>query len=101
MDNSTLDLKSLARTLPVDSLPDFVGELAAAQATAIARLVAPVQNAPVDSLVTVEEGAPQLAMSAKYIYEHVDELPFVRKIGSRSIRLSTLGIQQFLRRRAR
>jgi len=98
--DSLPDITTLAQTLPVAELPDLIAELARGQALAIARLVTPVQVAPADSLISVEEGALLLGMSPKYIYEHSTELPFVRKVGSRSIRCSTAGIQQFLRRRA-
>lgn len=95
------DLASLARTLPIDALPDFLGHLATAQGLAFSRLVTPPPTAQPDSLITIEEGAPLLGMSPKFVYEHQNELPFVRKMGRRNIRLSTLGIQNYLRRAAR
>ena len=51
------DLVNLARSLPVDKLPDLIGELAKAQALAFSRLLSrePVDQS--DELMPVEEGA--------------------------------------------
>jgi excisionase family DNA binding protein len=91
------DFGNLARSLPADQLPDLIGQLAAAQALAFSRLLSPAPVPHSDELITVEEGAEMLGMSAEYIYRNSKTLPFVRRVG-RSVRCSKAGIQAYIRR---
>lgn len=88
-----------ARTLPAEALPALLGELEEVRTTALARLTAPAPQlqAP-DSLVNIAEAAEQLGMSRSYLYRHADRFSFTRREG-RSLRFSSVGIQQYLRGR--
>lgn len=88
-----------ARVLPAEELPSLLGDLEQIRVTALARLTAPAPQPQVpDSLVDVAEAAEQLGMSRSYLYRHADRFSFTRREG-RSLRFSSVGIQQYLRGR--
>jgi len=86
-----------ARELPPEDLPDLIGQLEAAKATAWARLSAPVA-APVehDQLLGVTEAARRLGVSEDYLYRRQKEYPFTRRQG-RKLLFSALGIDKHIR----
>jgi hypothetical protein len=49
-----------------------------------------------DHLITVTAAAEMLAVDNRWIYRRVDELPFVRRLGERTLRCSARGIQLWL-----
>ena len=74
---------TVARTLPSEQLPAFIGQLAEIQAVVLQRLTS---NVPVEAsadrtgedVLDVEQAAVYLNMSAKWIYRHSSILPHVR-----------------------
>jgi len=92
-------LENLARTLPLEELPKFVGDLRTAEMVAVLRVSTPTPTATQggDVLVDVAEAAQRLGQSTEWIYKHQKSLPFVRHLG-RSIRCSVQGIDLFIRR---
>jgi excisionase family DNA binding protein len=86
-----------ARELPPEELPDLIGRLEEAKATAWARLTAPVA-APTehDELLSVTEAARRLGISQDYLYRRQKEYPFTRRQG-RKVLFSALGIDKHIR----
>ena len=83
------DLRALVLEAPREELPAIVGQLAALQAEALARLTAPLP-APVatvghepDGNVSVQVAASRLGLSDRWLYRNAKRLPFIRKIGRR------------------
>jgi excisionase family DNA binding protein len=58
---------------------------------------APDSDTPPDRLLKASEVAERLAVSRKFIYEHLDRWPFVRRIGS-TVRFSEKGLERWLAR---
>jgi predicted DNA-binding transcriptional regulator AlpA len=89
-----------ARTIPSEDLPRLLGELEEIRATALARLTSIVRTAPSpDSLLSVDEASIRLGVSPHYLYRNHERLPFTRRMG-RSLRFSSLGIDQYIRRQS-
>jgi excisionase family DNA binding protein len=89
------ELLTIAKTLPQDQLPDFLGELERVRAHALARFMSPAPAPPGnDQLLDVAEAAARLSCSVDYLYHH-PELPFVRRIG-RGLRFSATGIDVWI-----
>ncbi len=62
--------------------------------------IAPAQNAPEaaadeDRLLSTAEAALMLGHSSKWIYRHVADLPFARRIGPRDLRFSLHGLRKW------
>jgi hypothetical protein len=89
-------LRTVARDLPAGELPDFIGELEAAKATAWARLAAPIPAAEHDELLDVEAAAGRLGVSRAYLYRHHEQYAFTRRQG-RKLLFSALGIDKHIR----
>ena len=89
--------RDAARDLPAEELPDLIGELEAAKATAWARLAAP-SAAPQehDALLEVEAAALRLGVSKDYLYRHHAQYSFTRRQG-RKLLFSALGIEKHIR----
>jgi hypothetical protein len=89
---------SLAKSLPPEELPRFIGELHEILATAQARLASPPVERE-DKLLDVEEAAARLHCSPQYLYRHHKKLPFSRqdKIG-RKLLFSSAGLDSYLRK---
>jgi len=89
----------VARTISQEELPRLLGDLEEIRATALARLAPPLPELqPPDSLLAVGEAANRLGVSPHYLYRNHARFPFTRRIG-RSLRFSTSGIEQYIRRR--
>lgn len=65
---------------------------------AFARLITPPPRDLPDTLVDVSEASKRLGMSTSYLYRNHENLAFTRRVG-RSLRFSTLGIAEHLRRK--
>jgi excisionase family DNA binding protein len=87
---------NLAKSLPAEELPAFLGELEQIRITALARITTPATQ-PGDTLLEVPEAAARLGMSPDYLYRHSKKLPFTRRIG-RALRFSSAGIDTYLKR---
>ncbi len=96
MNEALKPLLKAVRELPAEELPDLLGQLEAAKATAWARLTAPSPLAqPHDELLDVAEAARRLGISADYLYRHQKQYPFTRRQGRRLL-FSALGIDRYL-----
>jgi excisionase family DNA binding protein len=51
-----------------------------------------------DRLLTVTEVAKRLDVSRRYVYGHIDEFPFVRRLGPKTLRFSERGLDKWLAR---
>jgi hypothetical protein len=91
------DILLAAQELPAEDLPDLIGRLEAAKATAWARLASltPTSQAH-DELLSVQEAARRLGVSEDYLYGHHREYAFTRRQG-RKLLFSALGIDRFIR----
>ena len=86
-----------ARELPAGELPRLLGDLEEIRCTALARLTAPAAVQRPNELLTVEQAAERLGVSANYLYRNHSRLPFVRRMG-RTLRFSSLGIDEYIKR---
>jgi hypothetical protein len=85
----------LARTLPVESLADFLGQLEVVRVTALSRLNAPALQPTEDTLLSVAEASKRLHVSKSYLYTH--NFPFTRRVG-RKLLFSNAGLSEYLRK---
>ena len=85
----------------VDGIPALLCQLRALQTALAARLVAsasprePAEPAEADRLLTVEEAAPILGVTPRWLYGH-QRLPFVRKLSRKALRVSEAGLRRWL-----
>jgi excisionase family DNA binding protein len=85
-------LAALLATLdgvPQEELPDVLGLLEAAKARCWARLTAPPpppRTGDPGRMLSVREAAARLGLSPDYLYRHQHQLPFMQKVGTRTIR---------------
>ena len=87
-----------AKTVPRETLADFLGDLERVRVTALSRLIAPVPNKhPSDELLGVAEAARRLGVSRDYLYHNHHRFPFVRRVG-RGLRFSAEGVGNYIRR---
>jgi excisionase family DNA binding protein len=90
-------LLDAARELPTEDLPDLIGRLEAAKATAWARLSVPAATPQAhDELLNVQTAAERLGVSQDYLYRHAQEYPFTRRQG-RKLLFSALGIDKHIK----
>jgi predicted DNA-binding transcriptional regulator AlpA len=88
-------------TLPPETLARLLAQVAAVQTAIAARLLAAPVNGtsaptgPDDEMLTVAETAKLLRRSERWIYRH-PELPFIKRISSRSLLCSKAGIEKWL-----
>lgn len=93
------DILKAALELPAEYLPDLIGRLEVAKATAWARLISPGPSSQVhDELLGVPEAARRLGVSEDYLYSHHQEYAFTRRQG-RKLLFSALGIDCFIRKK--
>jgi len=92
-------LEAVARTAPIEGLPDLIAQVEGLKARLYARLSAPSAAAvPRDRLLNIKEAAEKLRRSTDWLYRHGGELPFVVRDG-RLLRFSEHGIEEYIRRR--
>lgn len=89
-------IQLLARELPAEELPDFIGRLESAKAIAYSRLMAPSVPQEHDELLSVEVAAERLGVSKDYLYRHSQEYPFTRRQGRKLLFLSS-GVEKHIR----
>ena len=51
-----------------------------------------------DHLLTVSETATRLGVSRRYVYAHVKQYPFVRRLGPKTLRFSERGLEKWMAR---
>jgi hypothetical protein len=97
MRNTLQPASEAARNLPVEQLPDFIGELESIKAVAWARLIAPAHASQEhDELLDVDAASRRLGVSRDYLYRRHTRLPFARREGRRLL-FSALGIDKYIR----
>jgi excisionase family DNA binding protein len=87
----------VAREIPTDELPSFLGEIEEIRCTALARLTAPAHSpcSEPDQLLSIADAALRLNVSRDYLYRH-KELPFTCHMG-RKVLFSSSGIDKHIR----
>jgi predicted DNA-binding transcriptional regulator AlpA len=93
-------LEAVARTAPMEHLPDLIARVEALKARLYARLTSATSPSAAirDRLLNVKEAAQKLRRSSDWLYRHGSELPFVVREG-RLLRFSEQGIEEYIRRR--
>lgn len=86
-----------AKELPVEDLPRLLGCLREIEATAMARLTAPVSQRHCDELIDVATASQRLGISEDYLYRHHRQFAFARRVG-RKLLFSSLGIDHFIQK---
>jgi excisionase family DNA binding protein len=93
---------SLAAQASRDCIPGLLAQLSAMQCSVAARLIATSQDETTDGgearLLTVDEAAARLGVSADWLYRRTKSLPFVVRVG-RHVRFSANGIDRYIRNR--
>ena len=79
-----------------------IGALEGERAALLAELIAlNLRREPDDRLLTVEEAASILSVTVDWLYRHAAELRFTVRPGAGQLRVSSVGIQDYLRRERR
>jgi predicted DNA-binding transcriptional regulator AlpA len=93
-------VETVARTTPIEGLPDLIAQVEALKARLYARLTSASPSAAAirGRLLDVKEAAQKLGRSPDWLYRHGSELPFVVRDG-RLLRFSEQGIEEYIRRR--
>lgn len=82
-------------SIPRADIPALIAALAA-RLLEPAEAVIQVPPAPDDDrLLTTEEAAAMLGYSKKWIYRHIEDLPFGRRIGPREFRFELRGLRKW------
>jgi excisionase family DNA binding protein len=104
---------SLCDTLPLAAVAPLLLQVAAGltrltalqNALAARMLTAAPSPAPSPSgpehLLSVEEAAARLGMSADWVYRHARHLPFTRRVGRRALRFDSAGLERWMAQRGR
>jgi len=86
-----------------EHLPGLVADLARAQAallTAASRPSTVVHREPErpepDRMLDVEEAAAMLGVTKRWVYRHVKDLPFARRLSRKTVRFSRFGLVRHL-----
>jgi excisionase family DNA binding protein len=92
-------LDSIAQ-MPVEAVPEVVGDLERCKTAALLRLTsnhaAPQQHD--DKLLNIKTAAERLNVSRDYLYRNSDQLSFTRRVGRRLL-FSSLEIDKFIRQK--
>ena len=101
MMNMRAELQSILdslRQMPVENVPELLGELEVIRASALMRLSVPSSTARTqDELLEISVAAGRLGVSTDYLYRNSKALPFTRRMG-RSLKFSSLGIDEYIRK---
>ena len=85
--------------MPVENVPELLGELEVIRASALMRLSVPTSGARTqDELLEISVAAARLGVSTDYLYRNSKVLPFTRRMG-RKLLFSSLGIDSYLARK--
>src|SRR4051794_26916527 len=83
-----------------DQIPAFLTQLSAIQGSMAARLLATSRDKPRDgdgeTLLTIDEAATRLGVSADWLYRRTKSLPFVVRVGHH-VRFSSKAIDRYIR----
>lgn len=81
-------------SIPRDQIPAVIAALAARLLEPAPMVVVPTESDE-DRLINTAEAAAILGHSTKWIYRHVADLPFARRIGPRDFRFSLHGLRKW------
>jgi excisionase family DNA binding protein len=100
--NLSIVLRDTAQVAEISlrEIPSLLCQLGALQGILAARLVVaePAPIATPDNLLTVQEAATRLGVSADWLYRKSRRLPFTVRMG-RHLRFSSSGIDRYIRQR--
>jgi hypothetical protein len=85
----------MARTLPQEQLPAFLGALEEVRVTAFTRLTAISPAHKPEELVGIAEASRRLGISKSYLYRNSGKFNFVSHIG-RKLVFSSVGIDRYI-----
>lgn len=89
------------RQMPVENVPELLGELEVIRASALMRLSVPTSAARTqDELLEISVAAGRLGVSTDYLYRKSKVLPFTRRIG-RKLLFSSQGIDSYIHQHRR
>jgi len=92
------DAEAVAQTLPPDSIPGALGQLARLEARLTARMVAAAKGSPEpDRLLSAPQAADLLDLSPDTLYRKARSFPFTILLPGRQVRFSALGIERYIR----
>jgi predicted DNA-binding transcriptional regulator AlpA len=104
--SAPLDLSRLEAALshveevPLAQAPRLLSQLAAAQATLLARILSPAESAPPpdhdDRWLNAEEAAALLKVHRKWLYRRAKSLPFSRRLSRKKLLFSEAGLRQWM-----
>jgi hypothetical protein len=101
---SSPPVDDVARTLPVETLPDFLATLARAQALALARLVtptvAPTREPESTDLIGPDEVARLLSIKPGAVRRLAALRPARRRLSPKVIRYSRAAVERLIKRSA-
>lgn len=84
--------------VPLERIPEVIGELERAKAVLWSRLTSPVpvsQRAADDRLLSAQQVHEQTQLSVAWMYRHANALPFTRRVG-RKVLFSQAGLTKWL-----
>ena len=101
------DLERLVQRARPADIPALLGDLERIRVMAWMRFSAPLvaTRAPTrarsgkDRLLTAKKAAEMLGVSARWIYDHADELPGTQRLTPRCLRFSEAALKRWLERR--
>jgi predicted DNA-binding transcriptional regulator AlpA len=89
-------------SVPVEEIPRLRGELARLDSILLSRLIAGDERPPVEErLLNAEEARQKLGVTKDWLYRHSHELPFTVPVGTKQVRFSSLGIDEWIQRRSK
>jgi hypothetical protein len=89
-------LLELANVTPPDELAQLLGDLERIRVTVFARLTTP-RTAEKEELLSAQQAAPKLHVSANYMYRNHAKFPFTRREG-RKLLFSSSGLNAYLKK---
>jgi hypothetical protein len=91
----------LMQTLPVEEVPEVLGQLETCRLIGIGRLNTPTDAAkPEDEWLTAEQAAKKIHKSPDWIYRAAKNWKFAHRVGNRLL-VSASGLDKFLKSKSR
>ena len=90
------ELEAIIDAVPPDQVPDAIGELEAAQARLLTRLLVPANGS--EAYLTATEVSEMLKVDRRWPYRHADELGAVH-LSDRCVRFPRSKVERYLARR--
>jgi excisionase family DNA binding protein len=92
------DAEVVGQAIPVEAIPEALGQLERAKARLTARLVSSARGSPApDRLLSVSQAAELLDVSPDTLYRKARCFPFTVLLPGRQVRFSALGIERYIR----